>query len=81
MIGGINGTPVMSRVLRPRVRKLNAQRVTTMIRFENPIRYAMWMTSHSSQAVKPPCCPNGPIHGMSVTPDSRPMTATSPWFE
>ena len=38
----------------------------------------MWMPSHSSQAMKPPCRPNGPIHGMSVTPRSRPMTATSP---
>ena len=41
---------------------------------------AMWMPSQSSHAVKPPCWPNGPIHGMSVTPDSRPMTATSPWL-
>ncbi len=39
----------------------------------------MWMPSQSSQAVNPPCRPNGPIHGMLVTPDSRPMTATSPW--
>ena len=30
--------------------------------------------------MKPPCWPNGPIHGMSVTPRSRPMTATSPWL-
>ena len=79
-IGGTSGCPVIRRVDRPRVRNENAQRVTTMIRFENPIRYVMWMRSHSSHAVNPPCRPNGPIHGMSVTPRSRPITATSPWL-
>ena len=60
---------------RPCVRNVHAQRMSTTIRFEKPIRYAMWMPSHSSQAVKPPCWPNGPIQGMSVTarqpPDDR----------
>ena len=53
-ISGSNGTPVMSRVLRPCVMKVHAQRVTTTIRFANPIRYTMWIPSHSSQAVNPP---------------------------
>ena len=38
------------------------------------------MPSQSSQARNPPGRPNGPSHGMLVTPDSRPMTATSPRF-
>jgi len=37
-IGGKSDCPVMSRVPRPWVRKLNAQRVTTMIRLAKPIR-------------------------------------------
>ena len=39
----------------------------------------MWMPSQSSQAVNPPCRPNGPSQPMLVTPARRPMTATSPW--
>ena len=38
----------------------------------------MWIPSHSSQAMKPACFPNGPSQPMFVTPASRPMTATSP---
>ena len=71
---------MISRVLRPWVRNDHAQRTSTTIRFANPIRYTMWMPSHSSQAMNPPWRPNGPSHPMLVTPDSRPMTATSPWF-
>jgi hypothetical protein len=36
-IVGSSSDPVMSRVLRPWVRKLNAQRVNKTIRFANPI--------------------------------------------
>ena len=32
----------------------------------------MSIPSHSSQAVKPPCRPSGPSHGMSVTPREAP---------
>ena len=38
------------------------------------------MPSQSIQAMNPDCRPSGPSHGMLVTPDSRPMTATSPRF-
>ena len=37
-IVGSSGPPVMRRVPRPWVRKLHAQRITTTIRFANPIR-------------------------------------------
>ena len=49
-IGGSSDSPVMSRVPRPWVRKLPAQRTTTTIRFAKPIRYAMWMPSQRAQA-------------------------------
>ena len=77
-MGGNSGEPVISRVLRPWVRKLHAQRIITTIRFANPMRYAMWIPSQRAHATNPPCRPNGPSQPMFVTPDSRPMTATSP---
>ena len=55
-------SPVISRVLRPRVKNDHAQRIVTTIRFANPMRYRMWMPSHIAQAMKPDSCPNGPSH-------------------
>ena len=52
-IGGISGAPVISRVLRPRVRNDHAQRTVTTIRFANPIRYTMWTPSQASHASQP----------------------------
>ena len=54
---------------------------TTTIRFAKPMRYVMWMSSQSSQAMNPPWRPNGPSQPMLVTPASRPITATSPLSE
>src|SRR5439155_3861052 len=80
-IGGSSGVPVIRREPRPWVRKLHAQRTVTTSRFANPIRYTMWIDSQSAHAKNPLWRPNGPSHGMSVTPARRPMTATSPLFE
>src|SRR5919204_908385 len=44
---------VMRRPPRPRVRKLNDQRMSTRSRFWKPIRYQRWTTSHVAQAGKP----------------------------
>src|SRR5512143_3698869 len=77
-IGGRSDVPVIRRVPRPWVMKLQAQRMSTTRRLEKPIRYRMWIPSQSAQAGKPLCRPNGPSQPMLVTPASRPITATSP---
>ena len=71
-------SPVISRVLRPRVKNDHAQRIVTTIRFANPMRYRMWMPSHIAQARNPDSCPNGPSQPMFATPRNRPIVATSP---
>src|SRR6185369_10048802 len=67
-ISGTRGWPVISREPRPWVKKLHAHRTTTTRRLAKPIRYTMWIPSHSDQAMNPLWRPNGPSQPMFVTP-------------
>ena len=64
----------MIRVPRPRVKKLNDQRMKTSRRFWKPIRYQRWTTSHVIQA-------GNPLSRMtwrSATARARPIVARLP---
>ncbi len=68
------GVPVMSRLLRPRVAKLHAQRTRTSSRFWKPMSQTMWMVSQSIQATNPV----SRKRRKSATARSRPIVASSP---
>ncbi len=68
-------SPVISRVPRPCVRKLNAQRMNTSTRFWKPTRYQRWMPSHKTQAMKPDTRKRG---GSSAIARARPSVARLP---
>ena len=64
----------MSRAPRPRVTKLNDQRMRTSSRFWKPTRYQRWTSSQVSQARKP--LSRRPL--MSATAAARPIVARLP---
>ncbi len=66
--------PVISRAPRPRVQKLNAQRISTRMRFWKPIRYQRWTNSQVIQAISPLSL--RPL--TSATAEARPMVARFP---